>query len=237
MRLVDVGVAARCDARAGRVAIRVRRDDERAISIGTHLFFSLCLLEILRRHERYPLHAAGVALEARAVLVAGASGAGKSTIALACVKAGWDFLGDDVVLLRGGALAQLEIHAFPDEIDLTPETLRMFQGLGPAAPGNQKTHVRPLDVAWLKIAPHAVPAVIVFPERSAGRSRLLPMSADDALVALVPHIVRTDPAVVQRHLDAIATLARSVPAFRLEIADPFDAPRLLAPLSARLDGV
>ncbi len=46
-----------------------------------------------------PLHAAAVARQGRALLFAGPGRAGKTTTALACARAGWDFAGDDFVLV------------------------------------------------------------------------------------------------------------------------------------------
>jgi hypothetical protein len=42
-----------------------------------------------------PLHAACVALNGRGILLCGDSGAGKSSLAFACARAGWTFLSDD----------------------------------------------------------------------------------------------------------------------------------------------
>ena len=48
-----------------------------------------------------PVHAAGVAHGDRGILIAGRGGAGKSSLALACVEAGWRYVGDDFLLMRG----------------------------------------------------------------------------------------------------------------------------------------
>lgn len=230
LRLADTGVAAECDPASGVLRISVRADDQRALFLASHLFLTLPVLEILKRHERFAVHAAGVALRGHAVLFPGGSGAGKSTLALACVRAGWEFLGDDVVLLRGSDGERLRIHPFPDEIDLTEQTVRVFPQLAGAAPATRrwpKHRISPLDIPGLRIAGPVPPAALVFPMRVAGPARLVPVSPDEALVALVPNVIRTERRVAQRHLDVLATLARTVPAYHLEIADPLAAPSLL----------
>ena len=232
LRLVDIGIAALCDTPSASVRILVKDDDARAVHLASHLFFSLCLAELLRSRGRYPVHAACVSLDGRAVLFAGPSGAGKSTLSLACARSGWSFLGDDVVLVIADEPREPIVRAFPDEIDLTQESLRFFPDLGSlslAGPAWEKRHVPPNHIAWLRLASEARPAALVFPERGPV-ARLSPLSSDAALIELVPNVVRTDKRVAQRHLDTLGALARAVPAFRLEIDDPFAAPGLLAPL-------
>jgi hypothetical protein len=48
-----------------------------------------------------PVHAAAVAKNDVAILIAGRGGVGKTTTALVCAEAGWDYLSDDFVLIGG----------------------------------------------------------------------------------------------------------------------------------------
>src|SRR5581483_7940661 len=48
-----------------------------------------------------PVHAAAVALNGRGLLLTGPGKVGKSSTALACVEAGWKYIGDDFLLLDG----------------------------------------------------------------------------------------------------------------------------------------
>ena len=48
-----------------------------------------------------PVHAAAVARNGAAILVAGRGGIGKTTTALVCAEAGWDYISDDFVLIGG----------------------------------------------------------------------------------------------------------------------------------------
>lgn len=56
-----------------------------------------------------PLHAAGVGLNGSFLTLAGGAGVGKTTAALACAMAGWDYAGDDFALIdsEGGRVAPL----------------------------------------------------------------------------------------------------------------------------------
>jgi len=61
-----------------------------------------------------PIHAAGMALNGRAVLIVGQSGAGKSSIAMNCVRQGWDYLGDDAVIVRAEPAGSPRYTTRPD---------------------------------------------------------------------------------------------------------------------------
>jgi hypothetical protein len=55
---------------------------------------------LMAGHGAHLLHAACVGGEAGAVLITGGGGVGKSTIALACLEAGMDYVADDYLVLR-----------------------------------------------------------------------------------------------------------------------------------------
>jgi hypothetical protein len=64
-------------------------------------FWALGLLKLLLSRGFYTLHAASVLNPAgRGLLISGASGRGKSTLAIGLIRHGWGYLSDDVVLLR-----------------------------------------------------------------------------------------------------------------------------------------
>ena len=229
--LAEDGVVARCDPRAGRARIALRESDGRAGFIGSHVFLSLSLIEMLRRRGRFAIHAAGVALNGRVALLAGAAGSGKSTLALACIRAGFAFLGDDLLFLRPEPRPLL-VEAFPDEIDVADSTLRFFPDLeaivanAPLPDGWPKRALQLERYGSVVIEWEAEPAALVFPT-VAERTLLEPLSPDAALLLLVPNVLRTEPAASQRHLDALAVLARSVPAYRLDVGDPLAAPAII----------
>lgn len=235
LHLRDDGVAARSRPVDGTVRICVRAADPRARYIATHLFFALPLLEILKRRGRYHLHAAGVTDRDRAALICGAAGAGKSTIGLACARAGFGLLGDDLVLLRwrDGAL---RARAFHDRPAITHDSTRFFPDL---ADLGETDRTRKREVPFERIGgvlvADAEPVLLLFPRvRAQGAAVATPLSADEALLELVPNVVRTDTGAAQAHLDALAALARACPAYRLDISDPADAPALIRDLlSAR----
>ena len=235
LRFAEPGAVGICEPSASTIRIVVRPDDAQAAFAGSHLFLTLGLLELLKRRDRFAIHAGGVAREKRAILIAGPSGAGKTTLVVAAAIAGFELLGDDLVLLhrRAGGDA-IRLAAFPDEIDLTesasrffPELERPLAGLRPSVSGKRSLH--PLDIPGVGVAWDSRPAALVFPSaHRAAPARLRAISADDALARLVANVVRTQHAATQRHLDAFAALARSTAAFELDIADPREAPSVFS---------
>ena len=114
-----------CDPEGGQTSVSMADSAAEQLWLVTHPLFTLPLIESLKRRGRYSLHAAGVEINGKAVLFPGTSGSGKSTLALALLRAGCGFLGDDMLFL---AYCQdgLAVLAFPEAIDLTDRTVRLF---------------------------------------------------------------------------------------------------------------
>ena len=189
----------------------------------THLMFTIPLIELLKRRGLYSLHAAGLCAGRGGIFFPGTSGAGKSTLTLALLRAGFDYLGDDMVFITSSAEG-LRISAFPDEIDVTDHTAKMFPELSHLAGSTKsfKSAVRaedfyPGDIIW-----QCVPQVLVFPRVANTRTSVLKaMNRDDALLELVPNVLLTDPQSSQAHLDALAQLVDQTECFQLETGTDF----------------
>jgi hypothetical protein len=204
----------------------------------SHPLATLPLVELLKRRGLYSVHAAGLCRNGRGLVLPGTSGAGKSTLALALARAGFGLLGDDTLFLARRPEG-LRLLAFPDEVDLTAETLAFFPELAPhlaaPRPGWRKRQLRPEDLDGeygAEVVWECAPGHLVFP-RVAGRteSRLIPLDAGEALFELVPNVLLTEPASSQAHLDALAGLASESTCWRLETGRDLDgAVRLLAGL-------
>jgi hypothetical protein len=222
----------------GRVRVSARGADGADLWLLSHPLFTVPLAELLKRRGLYSLHAAGLCLDGRALVLPGTSGAGKSTLALALVRAGFGFLGDDTLFLARRP-AGLRLLAFPDEFDLTEQTVGFFPELAPLLDGTERSGWRKRQLRAEKVygAPvvwECSPGVLVFP-RVSGRaeSALEPMDAGEALLELAPNVLLTEPASSQAHLDALAELARASRCYRLETGTDLDgAVRLLRDLLA-----
>ncbi len=66
-----------------------------------HFLEAAALAHIVNRHAA-PVHAACVERQGRGVLLCGDSGAGKSSLAFACARAGWTYVTDDASFLING---------------------------------------------------------------------------------------------------------------------------------------
>jgi hypothetical protein len=216
------GVRVVVDAGAGRIRAAVRGDLEPYRWLLSHPLLTLPLIELLKRRGRYSLHAAGVAVDGRALLLPGASGSGKSTLALALLQAGFDVLGDDLLFLQPTPDGP-RVLAFRDEIDLTEHTARLLPGLEwlldqPRPPGWPKWFVRPEAVRQPTSATLAArPAALVFPAvRGSAESTLVPLAPEEALVELAPNVLLTEAQSSAAHFAALADLARTCPAYRLD---------------------
>jgi hypothetical protein len=80
--------------------------------------------EALRRSGYFLAHAGAVGRKGRCLLLTGESGAGKTTLVLKKVLEGWDFYGDDMVIIGRGD--EWQVHPFWRPVHLTPHTIRLL---------------------------------------------------------------------------------------------------------------
>jgi hypothetical protein len=215
------------DGAAGLVRVSVRGAIDQHVWLLTHPLFTLPLIELMKRYGRFSLHAAGVAVEGYGLLLAGSSGSGKSTLSLALLRAGFDFLGDDMLFLEA-APGSVQVLAFPDEIDLTESTARFFPELAwvpdaPRAMGWPKWSFGAAQLYPTKFAMTCRAKVLVFPRVvPSGRSTLEPLPAQEALIELAPNVLLTEKQSAAAHFAVLAELVRSCVCYRLTTGRDFD---------------
>jgi len=210
-----------CDPGRGRARASAAGMEEEDLWSLSHPLFTLPLVELLKRRGLYGLHAGGVCRDGRALLLPGTSGSGKSTLTLALARAGFGFLGDDTLFLAARPGEGVRLLAFPDEFDLTEQTLAFFPelaGLFGEAPraGWRKRQVRAERAYGSPVVWECAPAVLVFP-RVTGlpASELTTMSPGEALLELAPNVLLTEARSSQGHLDALAELVERSACYRL----------------------
>lgn len=82
--------------------------------------------------DRTPLHTGAIVRNGRAVLIAGPSLSGKSTLCYAAVRAGFQLLAEDVIYV--GLSPRLRLWGNPGAIHLMPDATRYFPELADAQP-------------------------------------------------------------------------------------------------------
>lgn len=185
------------------------------------------------------VHAALVARNGAGVLLGGVGGAGKSTSALACAAAGFDFLGDDCVAIRPMADGTFEGCSLYNSVTFAPEHLARL-GVRGVAPGDSSSG--PKDKAVVCLA--GVPALrlgrvapiraLAFPRIVAARRGTVRRAAKgDALLALAPSSLVKRAVPIRACLTRMARLVERVPAYWLELGPdlaeiPGDVDRLLS---------
>jgi len=203
----------------------------------THPMFTQALLDCLKRRGLYSVHAAGLCINGRGLLFPGHSGHGKTTLTLALLRAGWGYLSDDQVLLTRGKEG-VRLLAFPDEIDVTENTARMFPELAPVLetprrPDWPKRQVQVSEVYGREFVPECEPAAVIFPRVAhTDHTVLEPMAAQEAFFELLGGVTVTEAASSQAHLNAIGALVQQVPCYRMHTGRDLDTlPDRLAELA------
>jgi hypothetical protein len=209
-----------CGPATGLVQTAVLSDGPASV-LAAYPFFTIPLMEMMKRRGRFPLHAGCAARAGRGLLLAGTSGSGKSTLTAALVADGWDFLSDDTVFLTRQAGA-LSAWGFSDEIDCSDDTAGMLAELRhlvgePTLAGRDKHPVNVEEAFGVLPVPECRPHAVVLPRISGERRSVLrAVSASYALRELVPNVLLTQAAATQAHLDVLAELVQEVPCYSLD---------------------
>lgn len=172
------------------------------------------------RQDLLWLHAATVERDGKAVVVAGPSGEGKSTLSTRLCEKGWTFMSDDIAPVR---MSCNEVLAFP----LVP-----FRRVGGGSRIDRQT-LETLEKERVPIPPESIHhgsapiAAIVFPAyRPGASSRLLRMAPGNAAFELL----RSYTNFVDHKESGIARaseLARTVPAWEITYGDGREAASVL----------
>ena len=202
----------------------------------------------LRRRDLFLLHAFAAAPSAlaRAVLIVGDIGAGKTTTGLALLHAGWKLLSNDSPILSTGgrAAGPIDVLAYPGLLSAYPDTLSRFAELGrlasaaaPAAPGAARKTLFAAEAVYPQVWLEAAPAgALVLPHIEPRAEHALErLPAPEALQLILPHAIEQwDRAMIPNHLALLTRLVQATPAYRLRLAP--DVQTLPALLSTVLEG-
>ncbi len=188
----------------------------------------IALAPIYRRRGWFPLHAfAALAPNGRAALLAGATGAGKTTTGLALLSAGWKLLSNDspLLTLRDG---RVYVLAYPGRLSAFDNSLALFPNLEkfiPAAPpigGNRPKRVFRVEEAFTEPWAQAGPAGGLFLPRvkpGLAESALEEISPKMAVLSLLPQAIEGwDSAAIQQTLHLLTRLVAQAPCYVLNLS-------------------
>jgi hypothetical protein len=213
-----------CRPAAGYAEIAVDDSAPDLVWAASRPLFTVCLYELLRARGLYFLHTGAVEANGRCLLLAGASGVGKSTMTAALAGLGLPMLADDTVFVDASG-ADLLIQPFPDELDLSTSSIELL-GLQERArtrmPGTEKWQLDPRELGFPVADRPSPPSVLIFPEFSRGEPALREIGVDEALLELTPMVLLTGEATVHGHLDALVRLAASVQSYRFALGSSLD---------------
>ncbi len=201
------------------------------VTLGRTEWFRSCFLEAvvyagLAQLHLAPLHAACVARNGRGVLLCGPAGAGKSTLAYACIRRGWTYLADESPLLVRNREDRLVLGK-PTSLKLAPEAARLFPELSRWGVDGERAILVP--TAGFATA-FAVPAdFVVFLERAGGTPHLAPVAPSVALALLLAEIPFFGAEVYAEQKRSLERLV-APGAWRLRYAHPEEAIGLLEEL-------
>jgi len=173
-------------------------------------------------------HAAAVATDAGAALLAGPGGSGKSTTAAACLAGGLHYLGDDYVVVRQPGDGPPSVHTLYATAKLTERSFELLPALrrfadGPGTADEKAVLQLAASPLAERVALHASLVAIVLPRVGEGPdSTWAATSPSAALTALAPTTMFQLPGAGRASLSRLAALARSLPAYDLALGRDID---------------
>ena len=228
-QMVEIAEVAMASAPGGGYRLHGRGHDQTFVRLDDALDVLPSLVNRLVAGAAAPLalHAGAVrSPEGRVVVLAGASGTGKSTLTAALVRAGWDYVTDEAAGIRPG---HLEVVGYPKPLALDV-TSRSVVGLPPGS--------GPVPVAELRAdalgacGDVGALAAVVLPAYRPGAAATAsgPLAPDDAIAALAPHAINLVPSGADG-LATLAAIASRVPVHELAHGDLEQAVALVRRLS------
>jgi hypothetical protein len=148
------------------------------------------LIHLLAPRGFFDLHGAGLVRNDKGYLLLGASGGGKSSLAMSLVHLGWQYMSDDSLLIRSSGNGA-EVLAFRKKFYLDSALVQHYPHIAPHLEkpfkgGNCKCFVNLERVYPDQFRPTGFPRVLIFNDIvSQPQSRLIPLDRTSALIKLM----------------------------------------------------
>ncbi|QPC90586.1 HPr kinase/phosphorylase [Mesorhizobium sp. INR15] len=184
------------------------------------------------------LHAAAVGIDGEGVLLVGRGGVGKSTLALACLGNGFDYVGDDYCLFSQASTPQA--HAlystakWKKDATVTPAWLNSISP--DAVDTTQQKNIVFVDAAKPQslVDSLRVKAIVIPSIGGTTQARLEAMPQQAALPHVITSTLAQSEAGAAPLVRAVGHLVRSVPAYRLHMTrDPQESVSAIRDLLAK----
>jgi len=206
-------------------------------AILSNFMFLIGLSEMCRARDYFLIHAAAVTEDGKGVLVPALSGSGKTTLCVSLLHGGFKYLSDDRPFLRsidGG----YEILSFPEDIDVTENTISLFPELRELDPSVLRTGLRKRKFSVESVYPgitrdRTTPRVLLFPRVvDEKRSRLRGISKTEAVARLLPHsLLVMDPDVAAKQFHMLCGMVETMDCYELDYGrDVLEVHRLVRDL-------
>ncbi len=174
-------------------------------------FLQIPLLELLRLHGFFYMHAALLSHHGRGTLIMGKGGAGKSTLCAALVREGFEIVGDDSILIRNQVADEVWGYPLEPELSLEPARAAEFGFIGSGHTNVKKFRI-PRSMYPQIFTKSGIPIEQVAVLRRSSQKMAAPLPRSDLLqVAFEENpMIWTDPELAQIHFDILAKLSRRI---------------------------
>lgn len=218
---LEQAASARFLINAGQEIVLERTESGNEETVRTYLLGS-ALAALLYQRQILPLHGSVVASSAGAVLLAGASGVGKSTLAAVLARRGRTLLADDICAVTLDQAGRPLAHPAWPALKLAADTLARFQ-FKPAAPGSaelvtDKYQVSPESGFCGRALP--LHSVYVLCPAAVSRPRLTRLRGADSVALLQRQVYRGEYAAdlgrLPLHFQTVTAVATHSRTYRVE---------------------
>lgn len=182
--------------------------------------FMLSLLWLFRKHGLYGVHGNALERNGRGILIAGDSGSGKSTTAISLIKQGWNYLSDDVTLLKQDS-GVVKALAFVRGFSFDPHLAGSYPELDASSNSSWNGQKRFIDIEAVypgRSLQDCIPEMLLFPEIVPDdKSRLAPLSRTNALIALMQNSggIMVDREMAEQHIELLKQLLHQAECYQL----------------------